>query len=84
MVKRGRLYDYSYIMKEVDTLIFCYFFVGKSYQAIKKLEEFSRILNEASNLWTHLITSSKTSLSLNFEERKSITSFIDEIFLTKK
>ncbi|NPD88991.1 MAG: hypothetical protein HGN29_09705 [Asgard group archaeon] len=82
IVKRGKLYDYSYIMKQLDSLFFCYFFVGKSFHAIKRLDEFSNILSETSNIWNKLVTISKTDLQLNFEERRSITSFIDEIFLS--
>ena len=83
IVKRGKLYDYSYIIKLADSLFFCYFFVGKSYQAIKRLEEFSSVLIETSAIWNQLLTSSKSDLTLNFEERKSITSFIDKIFLAR-
>jgi DNA-binding PadR family transcriptional regulator len=84
IIKRGRLYDYSYIIKKADSLFFCYFFIGKSYQAIKRLDEFSKILSETSTIWNQLVTISKTDLQLNFEERRSITSFIDDIFLASK
>ncbi len=84
IVKRGRLYDYSYILKKIDTLFFCYFFVGKSFSAIHKLEEFSRIINEIKSIWERLIIFSKTGLNLNYEERRTITNFIDTIFLSNK
>ncbi|MHA1552535.1 MAG: hypothetical protein ACTSQC_11385, partial [Candidatus Heimdallarchaeaceae archaeon] len=82
--RRGRMYDYSYILRKIDTLFFCYYFVGKSYSAIHKVEEFSRILNESISIWERLVTSSKSGLILNYEERNSINSFIDNIFLSSK
>ena len=81
LISRGRLYDYSYLLKKIDTLFFCYFFVGKSFSAIHKLEKFSRTLNETSSIWERLVTFSKSGLNLNYEERRSITVFIDNIFL---
>ncbi|MFW9852959.1 MAG: tetratricopeptide repeat protein [Candidatus Thorarchaeota archaeon] len=78
--RRGRLYDYSYILRKLDTLFFCYFFIGKSYSAIHRLEEFSRILLDSSSIWEKLVTSNQTGLSLNFEERMIITDFLDNIF----
>ena len=84
IVKRGRIYDYSYILKKLDTLFFCYFFVGKSFSAIPKLEEFSRIINEIKSVWERLITFSKTGLNLNYEERRTITKSIDNIFLSNR
>jgi tetratricopeptide (TPR) repeat protein len=79
--RRGRLYDYSYILRKIDKLFFCYYFVGKSYPAIHKLEKFSRILNEASKIWERLVTFSQSGLSLNYEERNFIASSIDNIFI---
>ncbi|MEE9411239.1 MAG: tetratricopeptide repeat protein, partial [Candidatus Heimdallarchaeota archaeon] len=81
LISRGRLYDYSYLLKKIDTLFFCYFFVGKSFSAIHKLEKFSRTLNETSSIWERLVTFSQSGLNLNYEERRSITVFIDNIFL---
>ncbi len=78
--RRGRLYDYSYILRKIDKLFFCYYFVGKSYSAIHKIEKFSRILNEASKIWERLVTFSQTGSNLNFEERNFIASSIDNIF----
>ncbi|MHA1346929.1 MAG: hypothetical protein ACTSO3_11080, partial [Candidatus Heimdallarchaeaceae archaeon] len=81
---RGRLYDYSYLLRKVDTLFFSYFFIGKSYTAIHKLEEFSKILNESIGIWERLVKYSQSGLHLNYEERNSINSFIDTIFLSSK
>jgi len=78
---RGRLYDYSYILRKIDTLFFCYFFVGKSYSAIHKLEKFSRILNESGNIWERLVTFSQSGSNLNYEERNFIARSIDNIFI---
>lgn len=82
--RRGRLYDYSYILRRIDTLFFSYFFVGKSFAAIHKLDDFSRILNESGSIWERLVSFSKSGLNLNYEERRSITGFIDNTFLTNK
>jgi len=79
--RRGRLYDYSYILRKIDTLFFCYYFVGKSYPAINRLEKFSRILNESRKIWERLVTFSQTRLNLNYEERNFIASSIDNIFI---
>ncbi len=78
--QRGRLYDYSYLLRKVDTLFFSYFFVGKSYSAIQKLEKFSSILHESSNIWERLVTFSQSGSTLNFEERNFIASSIDNVF----
>ncbi len=82
IVKRGRLYDYAYILKKLDTLFFSYFFVGKSFSAIHKLEEFSGIMNETKNVWERLITSGRRGSKLDFEERRMITNYIDNIFVS--
>ncbi|MHA1447357.1 MAG: hypothetical protein ACTSSN_11735, partial [Candidatus Heimdallarchaeaceae archaeon] len=82
--RRGRLYDYSYILRKIDTLFFSYFFVGKSFAAIHKLDDFSRILNKSGSIWERLVSFSKSGLNLNYEERRSITGFIDNTFLTNK
>ncbi len=79
--RRGRLYDYSYILRKIDTLFFCYYFVGKSYPAINKLEKFSSILHESSTIWERLITFSQSGSTLNFEERNFIARSIDNIFI---
>ncbi|MCG3221741.1 MAG: hypothetical protein H7641_10210, partial [Candidatus Heimdallarchaeota archaeon] len=78
--RRGRLYDYSYILRKIDTLFFCYYFVGKSYSAIHKLEKFSRVLNGSSKIWKRLVNFSQSGLSLNYEERNFIARSIDRIF----
>jgi tetratricopeptide (TPR) repeat protein len=82
--QRGRLYDYSYLLRKVDTLFFCYFFVGKSYSAIQKLEKFSGVLHESSTIWERLITFTQSGSNLNYEERNFIASSIDNIFFQYK
>ncbi len=76
------LYDeYTYLIKKIEGFIFCYVFIGKSYQGIKKLDEFSQLIYGTNQVWEDLVSVDKDEKSLGFQERLIITQYVDNIFI---
>ncbi|MHA2357554.1 MAG: tetratricopeptide repeat protein [Candidatus Heimdallarchaeaceae archaeon] len=70
--------DYIYVLKRIESLIFCYIFIGKSYEGIKKLEEFSQLVYGTVQVWDELEELSKISLTADFDVKTFDPSITDE------
>ncbi len=73
--------DFTYLIKQIDTIIFCYAFIGKSFNGMKKLNEFSNLVQSTSQVWESLKSMNVEKLSLDQSIRFSLTQFIDNIFV---
>lgn len=79
-IPRFRYHEHVLIIKVIENLLFGYGFVGKSYNSIKKLENFTQTIQ---SLPIHHKLRNKVSKSqpLQLEERIEISKIVDEIFL---
>jgi tetratricopeptide (TPR) repeat protein len=82
-LERIRIEDYTFLLKKYKELVFCYVFIGKSYNGIQKLKSFTKTLEKKSRLLNELIKISQTQESLGYDKRVEITRIIDEFILKK-
>ena len=73
-VERKKIQDYTCLIKKLDTFVFCYMFIGKSYEGIKKLEEFSQLVYGTTQIWEEFEELAKIGMSTEFDFQTLITS----------
>ena len=78
IVERRKFDGYSYVIKRVETLIFCYVFMGYSYRSLKKIEEFSQLVYGTVEIWEELVELSKFSISADFDLDTLVTAITEE------
>jgi len=76
-----KLSDYTYVIKKIESLIFCYISVGHSYEGIKKLEEFSQLVYGTVEVWEELEELSKISLTADFDVKTLVSASAEETSL---
>lgn len=81
VVERKKLRDYTYVVKKMESLVFCYIFVGHSYEAIKKMEEFSQLVYGTVEVWEELEEFSKVSLTDDFDVKTLVSVFTEKTSL---
>jgi tetratricopeptide (TPR) repeat protein len=84
VIKRHRIKDYSYIIERINSLNFCYVFVGRAYISENKMQNFTDLLYTESSLLEDLKTISHLGGSLEVQVRMKITRIIDDIFLSSQ
>ena len=73
-IERKKIQDYTCLIKKLDSLVFCYMFIGKSYEGIRKLEEFSQLVYGTSQIWEEFEELAKVGGSTDFDFQTLITS----------
>ncbi|NPD89579.1 MAG: tetratricopeptide repeat protein [Asgard group archaeon] len=73
--------DFTYLLKQLDTIVICYAFIGKSYNGIKKLKEFSSLVQQTSQVWDILKSVELENQSLDTSSRITLSQFVDKIFI---
>lgn len=81
IIERMKLSDYTCVIKRIESLIFCYIFVGHSYEAIKKIEEFSQLVYGTIEVWEELEELSKFSLTADFDIKTLVSATQEETSL---
>lgn len=81
IIERMRFSDYTYVVKRIESLIFCYIFIGHSYEGIKKIDDFSQLVYGTVEVWEELEELSKISLSTDFEFKTFISTSVEETSL---
>ncbi len=81
IIERMKIRDYTYVVKKIEKLVFCYIFIGHSYEGIKKLEEFSQLVYGTAEVWEELEELSKISLSTDFDIKTLVSAFTEETAL---
>jgi tetratricopeptide (TPR) repeat protein len=72
--------SYTYLIKQLDKVIFCYAFIGKSFKGLRKLNEFSTLVQKNDQVWNNLINISSEKQSLDQSTRFILNQFIDHVF----
>ena len=83
IVERVRLDEYSYLLLKENDVVLFYLFIGKSYLAIKKLKQFTKLLLKNKKLKLRITDHVSNQSALNYEDRINITELIDKIFIKK-
>ncbi len=81
IIERMRFSDYTYVIKRIESLIFCYIFIGHSYEGIKKIEEFSQLVYGTVEVWEELEELSKISIKTEFDVNTFISITTEETSL---
>ena len=71
-------------MEKIQSMSFCYIFLGKTYGSSNKMKKFSDLLKSKSSILENLDVISITSGSLGTAYRIKISEIIDKIFLQEK
>jgi len=81
IVERMKLSDYTYVIKRIESLVFCYIFIGHSFEGIKKLEEFSQLVYGTVEVWEELEELSKIALTADFDIKTLVSAFAEDTSL---
>ena len=78
--QRNRFHEYTYLYKKIDSFIFCYIYIGKTYSSMGKFTTFLRELADPSPIWDILSGLEKSGLSINVLDRMTISKSVSSIF----
>ncbi|MHA1200106.1 MAG: tetratricopeptide repeat protein [Candidatus Heimdallarchaeaceae archaeon] len=78
IIERRKFGEYSYVIKRIESLIFCYVFMGNSYGGLKKIDEFSQLVYGTMEIWEELEELSKISLTTEFDLDTLLTTSTEE------
>lgn len=76
-IERIKHRDYTLIMKQTDSLVFCYVFRGSSYSALQKLEAFMGQVRSSMQAWDALTVHAPR---LSSEDENAIRECVGDIF----
>jgi tetratricopeptide (TPR) repeat protein len=79
-IDRSMYQEYNYLIKKLENVSFCYMFIGKSYEGLKKLTKFTKIVFESSQVWNELTSTTNDSTSES-SFRILLNQFVDSIFV---
>jgi tetratricopeptide (TPR) repeat protein len=80
-IERMIYQDFTCLLKQLDKIVICYSFIGKSFNGIKKLNEFSNLVQQDSQVWDILNSLDLTKQTLDSSSRITISKFIDNVFI---
>jgi tetratricopeptide (TPR) repeat protein len=79
-IDRSTYQEYNYLLKRLENISFCYMFIGKSYEGMKKLNQFSELVFESSQIWNQLSSITEEASSFESTTRVLLNQFVDRIF----
>jgi tetratricopeptide (TPR) repeat protein len=79
-IDRSMYQEYNYLLKRFGNVSFCYLFIGKSYEGMKKLNQFSELVFESSQIWSQLTSDSDTTPIFESTTRNLLNQYVDKIF----